>query len=76
VLLARAVTRLDVSVERIEVTLGRIEVTLDGYTQRQDAINARLATAIERLDATQADITRLLERLLQPGDNGQSSSGG
>jgi hypothetical protein len=38
---------------------------------RQDVINERLVAAIERLDATQADIKQLLATLIERGTNGR-----
>jgi hypothetical protein len=40
---------------------------------RQDVINERLVAAIERLDATQADIKVLLATLIERGANGRGA---
>jgi hypothetical protein len=55
-------TRLDRQVER-----------LDSYLARQDVLNERLILAIERLEATQADIHQLLARWLPPAGNGRDT---
>jgi hypothetical protein len=41
--------------------------------QRQDTLNERLTTAIERLDVTQARIETLLARVLPPSENGREA---
>jgi ABC-type transporter Mla subunit MlaD len=67
--LAALVVKLDARNERF-----------DDWIDRQDALNDRLTGAIERIDRTlaqvamtQADMHRLLARLLPPGENGREA---
>jgi hypothetical protein len=65
----------EINEEQREITmrLERQVERLDSYLARQDVLNERLILAIERLDATQADIAKLLARLLPPAGNGREA---
>jgi ABC-type transporter Mla subunit MlaD len=59
--------------EAIMEGLARLLAAQHETNQRQDAINERLTTAIERLDVTQARIETLLARMLPPSENGREA---
>jgi translation initiation factor 1 (eIF-1/SUI1) len=59
--------------ERMLEGLAKLWQRQGEINEEQRAINERLVAAIERLDATQADIKQLLATLIERGTNGRGA---
>jgi hypothetical protein len=59
--------------EEMIQALYRVWTRQGELNEEQRGINARLTAAIERLDATQADIKQLLATLIERGANGRGA---
>jgi len=69
----RLLVRIAAHQETINADLRAMLSTHAEQLTRQEAINERLTTAIERLDTTQARIETLLARMIEHQDNGRDA---
>jgi uncharacterized membrane protein YccC len=69
----RTLVRIAAHQETINTDLRAMLSTHDELLKRQDVINERLTSAIERLDTTQDRIETLLARMIPQGENGREA---